>query len=156
MTTGHFPEGLGCHASGSGCLKSVACALPWSPMGGKEHRGVGLADGRGTAKVCTLFSQWQENRDHQPTERTGTMLERLEESSSVKWPSQSVGRCAYWEIAWGGMVLSALRDQKPPFQLYPFFQRHSAAANSLSGLIRAGHCQVCVCVKGEGDPRAKC
>ena len=56
MTTGHFPEGLGCHASGSGCLKSEACALPWSPMGGKRTQRSWAGRWQRTAR-SHLFSQ---------------------------------------------------------------------------------------------------
>ena len=70
MTTGHFPEGLGCHASRSGCLKTVTCALPWSPMGGKRTQRSWAGRWLRTAR-SHLFSQWHENRGHQPTEQTG-------------------------------------------------------------------------------------
>ena len=70
ITTGHFPEGLGCHTSRSGCLKTVTCALPWSPMGGKRTQRSRAGRRQRTAR-SHLFSQWHENRGHQPTKQTG-------------------------------------------------------------------------------------
>ena len=151
MITGHFPEGLGCHASARGCLKTIACALPWSQMGGKKHRGVGLADGRGWQGLTYFLSDVRTEVISQQSGQ-GKMLEVggklkcemvITKCREVRLLRNSVG----WD---GAERPSEIRNHHPS---YMSSSSNTQAANRLSGLIRAGMLSS-VCVKGERGPES--
>lgn len=120
---------------------------------GKEHRGVGLADGRGRQGL-TYFPSDRRTEIISQQSGQGTMLEAgrklkcemaITKCREVRLLRNSVG----WD---GAERPSEIRNHHSSY--IPSSSDTRAAANSLSGLIRAGTLSG-VCVKGRGDPRAK-
>ena len=120
---------------------------------GKGHRGVGLADGRGRQGLTYFLSDMRTEVISQRSGQ-GKMFKAGGKLKCEKVITKCREMCLLRNsMGWDGAERpSEIRNHHSSYM--PSSSDTRAAANSLSGLIRAGTLSG-VCVKGRGDQRAK-